>query len=288
MAEPPPTAETSDTLVAQDPACTMVEIYPGYPGYRGFVAGLAGPGEVACLEQLQRQFPWFDRDREDQENAAAAVRLGLAGGPKDWVWENWLAIEAERGSPLTCYICAREQFVAGEPYQAGPADPNDIRLLVGTLGASNELVFQVAARHNLDMWKFQYVATTDYQLRALAWTANAPRHLNAWELHSVYDAIAEAIAAGQGVNWPAFIIALTQGGYAPTPPNAAYEDQLFLVGTALESQALSLSDLMARSLRYRFDALVRSWTLERATGSTQGLGEFLCPNFQECASMLTQ
>src|SRR5690242_4498357 len=55
---PPPTAT----------GCTLVELQPGYPGYRGFVTGLAGRGEAACLEDLTRLDPRFDRAREDTEN----------------------------------------------------------------------------------------------------------------------------------------------------------------------------------------------------------------------------
>lgn len=96
--------------------CTLVELAPGYPGYRGFVTGLFGPGEATCLEELQRRNPWFDRGQQDAENLAAAARLGLAGDPSHWVWENWLAIEAKRGLPLTCYIDAYRRMAAGESY----------------------------------------------------------------------------------------------------------------------------------------------------------------------------
>ena len=252
-----------------------MELNPGYPGYRGFVSGLAGPGEVACLEQLKREYPWFDRDREDQENAAAAVRLGLAGGPKDWVWENWLAIEGERGLPITCYTCAQEKIAAGEPYEAAPVGPNDVRLLVGTFG-SNELLFRVAARNRVEMWVMDSFGSTDYQLRAMAWTAYRGYHVNAWQLDSAYDTLVDWIT-GQYQAPQAFLIALTQGGYAPTPPQAAFEDQIFLLATALEAQASSMSDVMANARRRQFDALVRQWASERGGGSTQGLGEFLCP-----------
>jgi hypothetical protein len=272
---PPTTAQSSTD-------CELIELYPGYPGYRGFVAGLAGPGEVACLEQLQRDFPWFDRDREDQENAAAAVRLGLAGGPKDWVWENWLAIEAERGLPLTCYICAREQFAAGASFQAAPVNPNDVRLLVGSFGSS-ELLYRLAGRYSIEMWQMDYYVTNDYQLRAVAWIANAPRHINAQELQSTYEVIGAAIAAGQVTWWQVMGIALDQGGYAPTPSHAAIKDQVFLLTTALEAQALGINPLSARSLWARFNAFVTEWISERGTGSMQGLGEYIRehgPNFR--------
>lgn len=290
--EEPPTGETIDALAAQDAACTAVELYPGYPGYRGFVAGLSGPGEVACLEQLQRQFPWFDRDREDQENAAAAVRLGLVGGPKDWVWENWLSIEAERSLPITCYTCAQEQIAAGESYQPAPVDPSDIRILVGSFN-SNELLFRLAARNGLELWQVDYVAATDYQLRAVAWTLYPARHINAWELQSTYDALGAAMAeatrspvvpAGEQVFW----IALGQGGYAPTPQQAAIKDQVFLLTTALEAQASRASQGQGSALWASYNALLREWISQRATGSTQGLGQFLCLQFQQCISTATQ
>jgi hypothetical protein len=271
-------ARQSSALPPSEATCTTVELNPGYPGYRGFVAGLAGSGEVACLEQLQRDFPWFDREHEDQENAAAAVHLGLAGGPKEWVWENWLAIEAERGLPLTCYICAREQFVAGAPFQAAPVDPNDIRLLVGSFGSS-ELLYRLTARNSLEMLQVDNIAATDYQLRAVAWTAYPGRHINALDLQATFDAIVTAIADDRVVDWPPFGIAVTQGGYAPTPSNAAYKDQLFLVGTAMEAQAQIASEGQGNALRVSFNALVREWTAESVGGVTQGLGEFLCPTF---------
>jgi hypothetical protein len=281
---PYPSGGTTTTLPSHATTCTLAELYPGYPGYRGFVTGLSGSGEVACVEQLQQGFPWFDRDREDQENVAAAVRLGLAGGPKDWVWENWLSIEAERGLPITCYTCAQEQIAAGEQYRAGPADPNDIRLLVGSFN-SNELLFRVAGRNGIEMWAIDSFVTTDYQLRAVAWTAYPGRQLNAWDLQTVYDYFVAAIMGPVGESAPfsyPFWIALGQGGYAPTPSHAAHEDQVFLVTTAMEAQALTSGERMGNALRVRVDALVRQWASERAQGSTQGLGEFLCPIFQQC------
>jgi hypothetical protein len=267
-----------------------VELYPGYPGYRGFLAGLAGPGEVVCLEQLQRDFPWFNRDREDQENAAAAVRLGLAGGRMDWVWENWLSIEAERGLSLTCYTCAQEQIAAGEPYQAGPANPDDIRLRVGSFGSS-ELLYRLAGLHGIEMWEMDSYAANDYQLRAVAWIANAPRHINAWELESTYDVLGEAIAADQVAGWQVMGVALDRGGYAPTPPQAAIEDQVFLLTTALEAQVLHVSQGQTRALWANYNAFLREWLSQRMTGSTLGLGKFIrdsYPNFSALFPSVTQ
>ena len=119
-------AAVGDLTSAQ---CSEVEVFPGYPGFRGYVTGVDGFGDVACLAELEASDSGFDRDDVNRLNQAAASRLGIAGQPTDWTWENWMAIEAERGLAQTCYSCAIEDgAVRGEPSQS-IIPPNDPRLL---------------------------------------------------------------------------------------------------------------------------------------------------------------
>lgn len=85
--------------------CTVVELYPGYPGYRGVLPGLVGKGDTACLDDLERMDPGFSRMREDDANRETARSLGIAGDIRDWTWEIWMAIGAERGYGYICYAC---------------------------------------------------------------------------------------------------------------------------------------------------------------------------------------
>jgi hypothetical protein len=269
--------ELPASALITDENCTLVELRPGYPGYRGIVAGLIGPSEAACLEQLQREFPWFDRGYEDAENEAAARRLELTGGPEIWVWENWLAIESERGVPVTCYMCARELISAGVRYLAVPADRNDVRLQVGSFDSS-ELLFRVAARNDMETWEINFLATTDYELRARAWTGSPGRQLNAIELLSSYDKIAKAFM-GQSGNFEPYAqplwVAIDQGGYAPSTADTSFDDQVFLLSTALNAQAIGMNPGIVDAMRMRFDAVMRTWASERMKGDNTSLAEYL-------------
>lgn len=77
--------------------CELVELYPGYPGYIGYVMSVDGVGDHACLEDLEDEDRSFDRKAEDDANLKAARSLSINGGSELWTWENWMAIEAERG-----------------------------------------------------------------------------------------------------------------------------------------------------------------------------------------------
>ena len=76
-ATPLPIEATSTQVVVG--GCTLVELYPGYPGYRGYVAGVDGPGEVACLQDLMTDDPTFNKEAEDAANLAAAQAVVQPG-----------------------------------------------------------------------------------------------------------------------------------------------------------------------------------------------------------------
>lgn len=110
--------------------CEVVEVYPGYPGYRGLVTGIRPVGDHACLDDLKRLDSGFSRSDEDAKNRRAARNLGLAGIFTDWTWENWMAIEVERGDAPQCYSC----LILDPSIQANTAgveyDPTDPRILI--------------------------------------------------------------------------------------------------------------------------------------------------------------
>jgi hypothetical protein len=272
---PPPAA------ALQSATCTLVELHPGYPGYRGFITGLYGSGEGACLEELERLYPWFDRSVEDAENMAAAVRLGLAGGASTWVWENWLAIEDERGLSPTCYMEAFKQLAAGVSYRRIPIAPDDARLLVGTLGSS-ELIGRSAAEAGMAKWKLEEMFLTDYDLRAIAWGASGSRHNDAIELKTAIDQYVTWLGSpdrGYPDTSGLQKLITTQGGYAPVPASACPDDQIFLAGiTAEASYYAVIPPQIASALLGQFEVLVTQWLGERATGSTQSLRRFLKAN----------
>ena len=57
-----------------------------------------------------------------------------------------------------------------------------------------------------------------------------------------YDSFA-AVLSGDDALCPIFPLAVRQGGYAPTPANAAIEDQVFLLLTALEVDSRQMNSL---------------------------------------------
>lgn len=111
--------------------CELVELYPGYPGYAGYVTGVDGIGDHACLEDLERQNPDFDREYEDDQNFQGARSLGINGGPGLWTWENWMAIEDARGMEPTCYTCLYDPNNARPNPTTHSIQPDDPRLLAG-------------------------------------------------------------------------------------------------------------------------------------------------------------
>ena len=170
--------------------CTLVELAPGYPGYRGFVSGLFGPVQPPVLKNYNAVILGSIEAQQDAENLAAAARLGLAGDPSQWVWENWLAIEAKRGLPLTCYIDAYRRMAAGEPYVRAVLDEFDVRVLVRSID-SNDLLGRTAERLDIPNYALQRTFQTDYYLRATAWSATGLAHANAPEILVAIDPLIE-------------------------------------------------------------------------------------------------
>jgi hypothetical protein len=245
--------------------CELVELHPGYPLYRGYVTGVDGPGDNACLQVLEANHPGFDRAAEDAANAAAAGRLGLAGEPEDWIWENWMAVEAERGLPPTCYSCAI--FNAGShtgPPGPSPVPPDDPRLVIGGYGTTRALDW-IAAQRGVSSPYLGNLFPFDHNLRALVWMANPGAQWNAAQVLEGGSAVVEAVSTpGSGYYDPAALLdnLLGQGGYAPTAATASPEDQVFMVGVGVETLSRFAADPYANLLMGQFNRAVTGWRLE--------------------------
>ena len=241
--------------------CDLVDLYPGYPGCRGYVTGVDGVGDHACLNELKEQDGTFDQREVDLANLAAARLLHLAGGPDLWTWENWMAVEAKRGLVPTCYTCLFDaNNVRSEPRDHNVL-PNDPRILLGAPfnpydGSLNPL----------------------YTSRIAASLAQYPRYLNAAELLVVISQNSISAVSGPYVDpYIGWCNALAQGGYAPTPINAALNDQEFLLGAPFSLiHVPGLSRFGGVSVTSGFEGDVRDWDLDTVQGRTaQSLAEFL-------------
>lgn len=240
--------------------CTLVELAPGYPGYGGNVTGVDGPGDAACVEDLERTDAGFDQAREDAENLAAAGRLGLAGGPNEWTWENWMAVEVEGGLPPTCYACAIRNAPTRLPApRRAPVRWDDPRLLVGSYGTTQALSL-LLAKHGLPPSTFGSMLQYDHELRALTGLV-FPGHWSAPQVLDGYDALVTTFGAGgQTVDVPRALDALlTQGGYVPTPPTAHPEDQVFTVLTLIPVLSRFLSPFSASIFVRQCEGIATSW-----------------------------
>lgn len=199
--------------------CTRVELYPGYPGFQGYVTGVDGVGDSDCIDDLTAANPGFDPAYEDEMNVHAAAGLGIAGVATEWTWENWMAIEAARGLPPTCFSCALMQ--AGSRY-ADPGSFSDPRIAIGTNGTTY-LVTLTGAPINF--------VGDDLGLRALMGLFNPFRYLNASDILYNAQAFVENtfFTAGNYADPNALVQnLLAQGGYAPTPYTALPDDQIFM------------------------------------------------------------
>jgi hypothetical protein len=259
--------------------CALVELVPGYPGYAGYVTGLDGVGDHACLEDLVAADPTFDREAMDSYHLITAGYIGLAGGPTDWTWENWMAIEAQLGLPATCYSCA----IANAPYRDEPVgtgiSPNDPRLLIGSFGTTIALD-RLLPPFQPGSTALRSTLPYDHYLRAAAGPGNPGEHLNAAEVWAQYEAAIAAIAADKWFD-PQMMYQsiLTQGGYVPVPPAAHPQDQVFVARMVIEVMARTTMDPVAgNAFVARFDYSADAWLasrLDNASAPETGLAEWL-------------
>ncbi len=269
-------ATGASTVAAQ---CELVGLYPGYPGYRGYVTGLDGVGDHACLSDLEAADPDFGLASERARNLAAARRLGLFGAPEEWTWENWLAVEGERGlAPSTCYACAIAGAEARPEPVGAPVASDDPRLLLG--GYGTDWAFARFATDDPTAWSLvRRLIPYDHYARALIGMMN-PGHWNAPQMLAGYEAVASALMGGGGL--PSFgqlyATLLAQGGYAPTPASAPTDDQAFMVEVGIEA-ALGFGNPWAVDAYQRqFSSVISEWRGERYKGSTVTLAEWLRAN----------
>lgn len=235
--------------------CELVEVYPGYPGYEGYVTGVDGIGDHACLEDLERQNRSFDRVDEDRKNLDAARALGINGGPDLWTWENRMAIEAERGMTPACYTCRFDlNGLRSQPSQH-TVDSDDPRLMIGLPynSSPNQLDFLFGLRIRVSL-------------------ANAGEHINAKELLSgMRDATSTGSSSLQVGSQSGWCDALNQGGYAPTPAQAASSDQLFLLEATFYVVYLPrLSSFYAQADVNSFGGISEEWELNQAQSRSAG------------------
>lgn len=201
---------SSSTSARSSSGCTLVELYPGYPGYRGVLTGMlvnwGGLGDWECLETLERVDPHFDKEEVDAANLAAARELGIDGQPADWVWENWMQIEAVQGKQPSCYSCVLSDPTIVPLNPSVRVDPGDARVLLG------------------GWWQ-----EGDYRVRAAAFMLSAPAMPNAQDLLRIMpQASDEYFELG-----PVYDFVTSTGGYSWVPDNAHPQDQVFLVTEAI-------------------------------------------------------
>jgi hypothetical protein len=214
------------------PACTLVELYPGYPGYRGMITGLKGIGDFQCLEVLNDRNPNFNRAIEDRENYLAGMRLGIRGTFKEWTWENWMEIEIERGKTPQCYACLLFNTSMYAQPNGATVEPDDPRLLLGmTIGSylENYILTEFGSRSSSTTHEGIYWRVA----AAFAYpdsTLNAPDTLEAvrflvgeWSGHDVN---------GDG-QWSSLTMSTafetfeSRGGYVRMTGLESYDDQLY-------------------------------------------------------------
>ncbi len=265
-----------DTTRSDTASCKLVELYPGYPGYKGYVTGVDGIGDHACLQDLEASSSSFDRADEDAANVEAAGRIGLNGGPEDWTWENWMAIEGERGLPPTCYSCAFAGAAARSEPMGTSVDPDDPRLVLGTFGTTVAVNRYVTEYHNPSLTN---LIPYDHVLRAMAYlVAPSGRHLNAPELVSMADALVESLRNtyyDPDQFWDRIV---EQGGYVPTPETAAPEDQVFMIIIGAAAMCGWMPHDACFSFQQSLDRQIQAWKESQYTGSDLGFGAWLRQN----------
>lgn len=259
--------------VASAQTCTRVELYPGYPGYRGIVTGLSGPGDTACLESLEAA--GFSAADEDRQNAEAAHRLGIAGPKELWTWENWMAIEAERGVLPTCLMCLDLVGTQRERRTNRVVVGDDPRILSGSWSTGNRALLWAASELGWDTWpgNLAVVVPDDISLRAIIGLANPGRHLNAGEYLQLYPRLVEDLAAGALIDsdllWDTLY---AQGGHAPVPPSTHPDDQILMWETGSAPLLRLIPELLGQASRSMMQSQIISW---RSQGSSESLAEYM-------------
>lgn len=264
------------TARADAQKCTRVEVFPGYPMYRGYITGVNGAGDIVCAEELAAA--GFSRSDMIATLADAGASLGISGYLSDWTWENWMAVEAASGLPVTCFPC----LMPPNQLPREPVNPlihvYDPRLAFGEPDDTAK-VLAIAADHGIDLAAMKRRFPSNQHLRAFAQLAvDGQGYLNAPELAAVYDLIGEILASGSqtlpGYDelWP---IALARGGYAPTPASAPIDVQRYMMDWALEVSTWSVSPVFEEGIWNNYRLNVDAWMAERWQGSEVSLGEWL-------------
>lgn len=261
-------------------SCELVELYPGYPKYEGFVTGIDGVGDAECLDELEERYSRFDKQDEDRANKRVARSLGIAGSPEDWTWENWLAIEGERGISHPCYSCNLLNPRSRRGASHADVDRADPRLTSGTIG---ETVL-------VDMARREYGGVSygdpvdDYQYRALVSIVYGDSFLNASQLINAYalygrEWLAEMYRPGGKYLLPSGLWnrVLDWGGYFPVPDSASPEDQEFIVRLAfagVHAFPVYPDDILTGYIGMLQRAIL-DWKAEIAQGGNRSLRRFL-------------
>jgi hypothetical protein len=166
-----------------------------------------------------------------------------------------MAIEAERGLPATCYSCLFRDPDTQRGGQRAESDLTDPRLQMGGYGTS-EAIDDAAASAGMEPGGMESAffqqkfdpndedrLGPDHVLRAFV-GLNLPGHHTAPEMIAAYGELF-ALLGAEGTTFfdPRLMweTVLAQGGYAPTPPAARMEDQLYMVRTSIEAMCYTMS-----------------------------------------------
>ena len=261
----------------------LIPLYPGYPGFRGYLPDTVGQLEWLCPDELDRLNPRFYRRTEDRRSRGAAEALGIAGVKEDWTWENWMAIEAERGLPSTCFACAifnPPAFSLREP--PGRVDrSSDPRYLISSLAEKN-IALRWADSIGGNTASILNSAPTDLQIKALSGLTAAGDYLTAQEVVNLSE---ELLALLFGIEeGPVFRFdtgkacrnLFDQHGYAPTPEDASVDDQIFTMVAGFHGISFLLPTNTANIHQSMLSRLIQDWQMEvMSEVRTPSLGEWL-------------